>query len=106
MEKLIGSAQRQLARFPKEEPYGTTEQDIGLHPWLLASVGFRDSAEQLGMSPGPGLEMIGLKEANIACSIITAENSVLVRGQRERGLCSDGYLLNSNPCNVCYSSFA
>ena len=65
-----------LAEFLKEEPYSTTEQDIGLHPWLLASVGFRDSAEQLGMSPGPGLEMIGLKEANIACSIVTAENSV------------------------------
>jgi hypothetical protein len=65
-----------LAEFLKEEPYGMSEQDIGLRPWLLAPVGFQDSPEQLGMSSGPGLQMTGLKEERIGQSIITAEISV------------------------------
>ena len=65
-----------LAEFLKEEPYSTSEQDIGLRPWLVRPVGFQDTAEQLGISPGPGLEMIGLKKERIGQSIITAEISV------------------------------
>jgi hypothetical protein len=64
-----------LAEFLKEEPYTTSEQDIGLRPWLVRPVGFRDTAEQLGLSPGPGLEMMGLKKERIGQSIITAEIS-------------------------------
>jgi hypothetical protein len=65
-----------LAEFLKEEPYSTGEQDIGLRPWLVKLVGFQDTAEQLGMSSGPGLEMIGLKTERIGQSIVTAEISV------------------------------
>ena len=65
-----------LAEFLKEEPYSTSAQDIGLRPWLLRPVGFQASAEQLGMSSGPGLEVIGLKKGRIGQSIITAEISV------------------------------
>ena len=65
-----------LAEFLKEEPYSTSEQDIGLRPWLVGPVGFQVTAEQLGMSSGPGLEMIGLKKERIGQSIITAEISV------------------------------
>ena len=32
-----------LAEFLKEEPYSTSEQDIGLRPWLVRPVGFRDT---------------------------------------------------------------
>jgi hypothetical protein len=65
-----------LAEFLKEEPYNTSEQGIGLRPWLVRPVGFRDTAEQLGLSPGPGLEMIGFKKQRLGQSIITAEISV------------------------------
>ena len=65
-----------LAEFLKEEPYSTSEKDIGLRPWLLTTVGFRGSAEQLGMSSGLGMQMTGLKEERIGQSIITAEISV------------------------------
>ena len=65
-----------LAEFLKEEPYSTSEQDIGLRPWLVRTVGFQASAEQLGMNSGPGVEMIGLKKQRIGQSIITAEISV------------------------------
>ena len=65
-----------LAEFLKEEPYSTSEQEIGLRPWLVGPVGFHDTAEQLGMSSGPGLETIGLKNERIGQSIITAEISV------------------------------
>ena len=65
-----------LAEFLKEEPYSTSEQDIGLRPWLVRPVGFQDTAEQLGMNSGPGVEMIGLKKERIGQSIITAEISV------------------------------
>jgi hypothetical protein len=65
-----------LAEFLKEEPYSTSERDIGLRPWLVRPVGFRDSAEQLGISPGPGLQMVGLKNQRIGQSIVTAEISV------------------------------
>ena len=65
-----------LAEFLKEEPYGTNEQDIGLHPWLLGPVGLRETAEQPGMDSGPGQELIALKKERIGQSIITAEISV------------------------------
>jgi hypothetical protein len=65
-----------LAEFLKEEPYSTNEQQIGLRPWLVRPVGFRDGAEQLGLRPGPGLQMTGLKKGRIGQSIITAEISV------------------------------
>jgi hypothetical protein len=47
----------QLAEFLKEEPYNTSEQDIGLRPWLIKPA-------------------IGLKTQRIGQSIITAEISV------------------------------
>ena len=65
-----------LAEFLKEEPYSTSGQDIGLRPWLVRTVGFHASAEQLGMNSGPGVEMIGFKKQRIGQSIITAEISV------------------------------
>jgi hypothetical protein len=65
-----------LAEFLKEESYSTREQDIGLRPWLVGAVGYRDTAEQLGLGPGPGLELIGSKKQRIGESIITAEMSV------------------------------
>jgi hypothetical protein len=65
-----------LAEFLKEEPYSTSEHDIGLRPWLVRTVGFQASAEQLGMYSGPGVEMIGLKKQRLGQSIITAEISV------------------------------
>src|ERR1700730_6053859 len=65
-----------LAEFLKEKPYGTSEQDIGLRPWLVGPVGFQVTAEQLGMYSGPGVEMIGLKKERLGQSIITAEMSV------------------------------
>jgi hypothetical protein len=65
-----------LAEFLKEEPYSTSGRDIGLRPWLVRTVGFQASAEQLGMNSGPGAEMIGLKKQRIGQSIITAEISV------------------------------
>jgi hypothetical protein len=64
-----------LAEFLKEEPYGTNEQQIGLRPWLVGPVGFHDTAEQLRMAAGPGLETIGLKNERIGQSIVTAEIS-------------------------------
>jgi hypothetical protein len=65
-----------LAEFLKEEPYGMSEQDIGLHPWLVRPVGFQDTTGQLGVRSGPSVEMIGLKKERIGQSIITAEISV------------------------------
>ena len=65
-----------LAEFLREERYSTDQQDIGLRPWLVGPVGFRVNAEQIGMSPGPRQEMIGLKKQRIGQSIITAEMSV------------------------------
>ena len=65
-----------LAEFLKEEPYRTSEQETGLRPWLVRSVGFQANAEQLGMRSGPGLELIGLKKERIGQSILTAEMSV------------------------------
>ena len=63
-----------LAEFLKEEPYSTSQQDIGLRPWLVKPVGFEVSAEQL--SSGRGQKVIGLKDARIGQSIVTAEISV------------------------------
>jgi hypothetical protein len=65
-----------LAEFLKEEPYRTNEYEIGLRPWLVGPVGFQDTAKQPGMSSGPGLETIGLKNERIGQSIVTAEISV------------------------------
>jgi hypothetical protein len=64
-----------LAEFLKEEPYGTSQQEIGLRPWLLGPVGFHDPVEQLSAASGPGLETIGLKNERIGQSIVTAEIS-------------------------------
>ena len=65
-----------LAEFLKENPYSTSAQNIGLRPWLVRTVGFRASAEQLGLNSGPGVELIGLKKQRIGQSIVTAEISV------------------------------
>jgi hypothetical protein len=65
-----------LAEFLKEQPYGTSSQEIGLRPWLLRPVGFQASAEQLGLSSGPGADINGLKKERLGQSIVTAEISV------------------------------
>jgi hypothetical protein len=65
-----------LAEFLKEQPYSTSERDIGLRPWLVRPVGYHLSADQVGMKSGPGLEIVGTKEQRIGQSIITAEMSV------------------------------
>ena len=65
-----------LAEFLKEEPYSTSERDIGLRPWLVAPVGYHLSADQIGVNSGTGLEIAGSKEQRIGQSIITAEMSV------------------------------
>jgi hypothetical protein len=65
-----------LAEFLKEEPYSTSEQDIGLRPWLVRTAGFQVSAAKLGRNSGPGVELIGLKKVRLGQSIITAEISV------------------------------
>ena len=65
-----------LAEFLKDEPYKTTEHEIGLRPWLVGPVGFKDSAEQSGIPSRTGQQMIGLKKQRIGQSIITAEISV------------------------------
>jgi hypothetical protein len=65
-----------LAEFLKEEPYNTSAQDIALRPWLITSVGYRVKAEELGMTSGPGVEVVGLKNQRIGQSIVTAEISV------------------------------
>jgi len=77
-----------LAEFLKEEPYHTSERQIGLRPWLVGPVGFRDTAEQLGISPGPGLETIGLKNERIGQSVITAEMSVWSGTDGKGGYCA------------------
>jgi hypothetical protein len=63
-----------LAEFLKEEPYSTSEQEIGLRPWLVGPVGSDDATGEL--SSGAGLETIGLKKERIGQSIITAEIGV------------------------------
>jgi hypothetical protein len=65
-----------LAEFLKEEPYSTSQQTMGLRPWLVGPVGFQASAEQIGVNSGPGVEMMGAKKQRIGQSIITAEMSV------------------------------
>jgi hypothetical protein len=65
-----------LAEFLKQEAYSTNQQDIGLHPWLVRPVGFRDATGQLLAGPGQEAEMMGLKKMRIGQSIITAEISV------------------------------
>jgi hypothetical protein len=63
-----------LAEFLKEEPYSTSQEEIGLRPWLVGTVGFHDPTGQL--SSGAGLETIGLKKVRIGQSIVTAEIGV------------------------------
>jgi hypothetical protein len=65
-----------LAEFLKEEPYGTSEQEIGLRPWLVGPVGFRKTTGEVGTSSGPGLETIGLKDERIGQSVLMAEIGV------------------------------
>jgi hypothetical protein len=65
-----------LAEFLKEEPYSTSEPEIGLRPWLLGPVGFRDPAVQPERSSESGAELIALKKERIGGSIIMAEMSV------------------------------
>jgi hypothetical protein len=65
-----------LAEFLKEEPYSTSEQDIGLRPWLVGPVGVHEFPGELGTSSGSGPETIGLKDERIGQSVITAEISV------------------------------
>ena len=65
-----------LAEFLKEEPYSTSEQEIGLRPWLVGPVGFQDTTGPLGTNSGGGLETVGLKKERIGQSILTAEISV------------------------------
>ena len=62
-----------LAEFLKEEPYSTSQQNIGLHPWLLYPVGFRESAKPTGSRTGTRQQAMGLKEVRIGQSILTAE---------------------------------
>lgn len=64
-----------LAEFLKEEHYNTTEQDVGLRPWMSRAVGFQHFAEAPGMSPGPQQAITGLMKERIGQSIITAEMS-------------------------------
>jgi hypothetical protein len=64
-----------LAEFLKEEPYSTSQQDVGLRPWLVRNVGFQDPAEKIGTSAGPGQKLNGLKKERLGQSIITAEIS-------------------------------
>jgi hypothetical protein len=65
-----------LAEFLKEVPYGTSEQDIGLRPWLVRPVGFRDVDGQFETTAGLGREVNGLKKERLGQSIVTAEISV------------------------------
>ena len=65
-----------LAEFLKEEPYGTSEKEIGFRPWLVGPVGSDDTTGQLGTASEAGMETIGLKNERIGQSIITAEISV------------------------------
>jgi hypothetical protein len=65
-----------LAEFLKEEPYGTSEQDIGLRPWLVRPVGFREAGGQFETATGLGREVNGLKKERLGQSIVTAEISV------------------------------
>jgi hypothetical protein len=64
-----------IAEFLKEEPYGTSEKEIGLRPWLVAPVGVQEFPGELGKSSGSRPETIGLKDERIGQSVITAEIS-------------------------------
>jgi hypothetical protein len=65
-----------LAEFLKEEPYSTSEQEIGLRPWLVRPVGFQDTTGRLGAGSEQQAEMMGLKKVRLGQSVITAEISV------------------------------
>jgi hypothetical protein len=64
-----------LAEFLKDQPYSTSEQDVGLRPWLVGPVGFHANPERIGVSAGEQ-EAIGLKKMRIGQSIVTAEIGV------------------------------
>jgi hypothetical protein len=74
-----------LAEFLKDEPYSTSEQDIGLRPWLVRPVGFQDTTGQVGVASGPGVGMIGLKNERIGQSIVTAEISLWLGTDAKEG---------------------
>jgi hypothetical protein len=65
-----------LAEFLKDEPYRTSENDIGLRPWVLKPVGFVEPAKEANDDSGPALSVIGLKEQRIGQSVLTAAMSV------------------------------
>jgi hypothetical protein len=64
-----------LAEFLKEEPYNTTEQEVGLRPWMSRAVGFQHFAEAPGMNSGPQQAITGLIKERVGQSIVTAEMS-------------------------------
>jgi hypothetical protein len=61
-----------IAEFLKEEPYSTSEQEIGLRPWLVGPVGSDDPT----VATGDGSATPGRKKERIGQSILTAEISV------------------------------
>jgi hypothetical protein len=65
-----------IAEFLRGEPYSTSEQEIGLRPWLVGPVGSRDPTGTTGTTTGDGSETPGLKKERIGQSILTAEISV------------------------------
>jgi hypothetical protein len=65
-----------LAEFLKNEPYGTSKQEIGLRPWLVGPVGVPEIPAEPRTSSAPGLESTGLKNERISQSVLTAEISV------------------------------
>jgi hypothetical protein len=64
-----------LADFLKEERYNTTEQEVGLHPWMARAVGFQHFAEAAATAPGPQQSITGLIKERIGQSVVTAEIS-------------------------------
>jgi hypothetical protein len=65
-----------VAEFLREEPYGTSEQEIGLRPWLIGPVGSDDPIGATGTKTEAGTETPGFKKERIGQSILTAEISV------------------------------
>jgi hypothetical protein len=63
-----------IAEFLKEDPYSTSEQEIGLRPWLVGPVGSDDPT--VATRAGDGSATPGLKKERIGQSILTAEISV------------------------------
>jgi hypothetical protein len=65
-----------LAEFLKEEHYNTTEQEVGLRPWMSRAVGFQHGDDALGKSPETHPAVTGLIKERIGQSVVTAEISV------------------------------